>query len=249
MIAYMRSLKEAVGIFPCLFPVSFSDWFSDVTIVQCFILYVFYLFTVSKNTYYMLSYTFVQMALFGFFLAIIQMEIFTAFLWLTELVVLLVFLFLILNTDPSGSNSNKDTFNQNKKVLLILFLILVSFLNCYFIFSESQSVSLFLTSILWDDYYEAINNINMNDLYGVYISFYILNALETILIGFVLLFASMIAVNLNSLLKKNKSVNYVSFSYLYDYFKYINSIIFMRKQNLVNQENSKESTRSFKKKK
>ena len=89
----------------------------------------------------------------------------------------------------------------------------------------------------------------MNDLYGIFISFYLTNAFETLIIGLILLFASVIAVNLNNNIKKEKSVSYLSFLSIYDYFKYINNIIFLRKQNLVNQENSKESSRIFKKKK
>jgi hypothetical protein len=44
-------------------------------------------------------------------------------------------------------------------------------------------------------------------------------------------------------------LSYVSFFDIFDYFKEITNILFLRKQNLVDQENSSSSTRSFKKKK
>ena len=103
------------------------SWLRDSSIVQVFSLYILFLTATSCNSYYILGYVFIQIFLFGVFLSIVQMEVFTAFLWLTEVVVLLVFLFLILNTDPSGSSyqNSKNTSSYNVKYKTTLFFICV----------------------------------------------------------------------------------------------------------------------------
>lgn len=105
-----------------------------------------------------------------------------------------------------------------------------------------------LSSYLWDDFYESLNNQNMNDLYGIYLSFYWINSVEFIIIGLVLLIGSLICVQLNKFLKSNKSLNYISFFEIYDFFKDFSKSLFLRKQNLTTQGFSKASTRSFFKK-
>jgi len=104
------------------------------------------------------------------------------------------------------------------------------------------------SSYLWEDYYEALNNQNNNDLYGIFLSFYILNSIEFLLIAGVLLIGSLICVQLNKFIKTNKTLNYISFFEIYDFFKDFSKSLFLRKQNLTDQGSAKSSTRSFSKK-
>lgn len=75
-----------------------------------------------------------------------------------------------------------------------------------------------------------------------------MNSVEFIIIGLVLLVGSLICVQLNKFIKTNKTLSYVSFFDIFDYFKDISKILFLRKQNLVDQILSPSSTRSYKKK-
>lgn len=100
----------------------------------------------------------------------------------------------------------------------------------------------------WDDYYESLNNFLINDVFGLYTSYYILNSFEFLMVGLLLLFASMVCVNLSKFNKNLKLNNYYELLTLYDFFNDFVSFLFMRKQNLTNQTIASVSTRIFKKK-
>ena len=68
------------------------------------------------------------------------------------------------------------------------------------------------------------------------------------LIAGVLLIGSLICVQLNKFIKTNKTLNYISFFEIYDFFKDFSKSLFLRKQNLTDQGSAKSSTRSFSKK-
>lgn len=88
----------------------------------------------------------------------------------------------------------------------------------------------------------------MNDLFGIYISYYLINSFEFIIIGLLLLIASVVSVNLNKFNRNIKANNYYDLLTLFDFFEDFVKFIFMRKQNLVDQEISSTSTKMFKKK-
>lgn len=88
----------------------------------------------------------------------------------------------------------------------------------------------------------------MNDLFGLYLSYYVINSFEFIIVGLLLLIASVVCVNLNKFNRNIKSNNYYELISLFDFFDDFVKFIFMRKQNLVDQEISSSSTRMFKKK-
>jgi hypothetical protein len=69
-----------------------------------------------------------------------------------------------------------------------------------------------------------------------------------IVFGWLLVYGSMVAVNLNFLNRFNKSNFYFDFFQLFDFFKDFSKFIFMRKQDLIVQENAIPATRVFKKK-
>jgi hypothetical protein len=88
----------------------------------------------------------------------------------------------------------------------------------------------------------------MNDVFGLYTSYYILNSFEFLMVGLLLLFASMVCVNLSKFNRNLKLNNYYELLTLYDFFNDFVSFLFMRKQNLTNQTIAAVSTRIFKKK-
>lgn len=240
-------MQDTLSFFTLWFP-----WFTflDLSVfLQFFTLYGLYGIFVSSNLYYVLFYIILEIFFLGIFLSFYQVEIFTAFLWLTEVVIILVCLFILFNTTPSG-NVNKVLKNyiQTNISATILIIFVVSTNYTYLNLPEYAISDNFLSSYIWDDFYEAVNNKNTNDLYGIFLSFYWLNSVEFLVVGLVLLIGSLICVQLNKFLKTNKTLNYISFFEIYDFFKDFSKTLFLRKQNLTDQENSKSSTRSFSKK-
>lgn len=103
-------------------------------------------------------------------------------------------------------------------------------------------------NLLWDDYYESLFNDRMNDIFGLFISYYLLNSFEFIIIGVLLLVASVVCVNLNKFMRNIKAGNYYELITIFDIFKDFTKFIFMRKQNLSDQNNHEAFIRIFKKK-
>lgn len=88
----------------------------------------------------------------------------------------------------------------------------------------------------------------MNDLFGLYLSYYYINSFEFLIVGLLLLIASLVSVNLNKFNRNIKSNNYYDLLTLFDFFDDFVKFLFLRKQNLVDQTISSTSTRMFKKK-
>jgi len=186
---------------------------------------------------------------FGVFLAIYNLELFTAFLWLTECVIVFVSILFLFYLNVYG-NVNKLNINIfSFKYYGLYFSFFVSSL----IFINPSELEYYLpinfeNFLLWDNYYEALNNNKMNDLFGIYISYYLINSFEFMVIGLLLLIASLVSVNLNKFNRTIKANNYYDLLTLFDFFDDFVKFIFMRKQNLVDQEISSTSTKMFKKK-
>ncbi len=177
------------------------------------------------------------------------MELFTAFLWLAEFVIVFVSILLIffLNVYANSNKINKTMFST--KYLGLFFLLLLC--NHYWIFfseveffNSSNLNSLFV----YENYYSLLGINLLNDFIGLYLNFYSINSFELIVFGWLLVYGSMVAVNLNFLNRTNKSNFYFDFFQLVDFFKDFSKFIFMRKQDLVAQENAIPATRIFKKK-
>jgi hypothetical protein len=175
-----------------------------------------------------------------------QIELFTAFLWLVECSVLFVFLLLLffLNIKGSYTYTTSQTYNYFFSLIILFYFILVNY------YSESDSSSIIDLSFygLLDNYYEALYNNVSNDLFGFSISYYFLNGVEFILIGFLLLVGSVICVNLYQFNKNVRSQAYTNFLTVFNFFTDFTSFFFLRKQNLIKQGNNKASLKVFKKK-
>ena len=199
-----------------------------------------------KNIYYILLYVFINFFLFGVYLSIFQIELFTAFLWLVECSVIFVFLLLLfyLNVKGSYTYTYNQSYNYFLSCILFIYLILINH------YSESDSyynIDLSFYGLI-DNYYEALyNNIN-NDLFGFSISYYLINGVEFVFIGFLLLIGSVICVNLYQINKNIKTQTYTNYLSIFNFFTDFTNFNFLRKQNLIKQGNNKASIKIFKKK-
>lgn len=222
------------------------SFFSDLWFLQFCIVYVFYLIVVSSNVYYILLYLFFEIFLFGVFLAVIQMELFTGFLWVAEFTVIFISTILLFYLNSSGYFEKKIKLNYNYYYAGIFLLIFLNYEN-HSEFESYLPVELNIID-LWDDYYEALYNTNMNDFMGFFVSYYYLNSFEFVLVGVLLLIGSVACVNLFKVNKLNRVAAFDGFFKIFNFFKDFCDYIFLRKQNLNKQNNATSSTRIFKKK-
>lgn len=177
------------------------------------------------------------------------MELFTGFLWVVECTVVFIAVILLFYLNVEGTQ-----FRVNLKSyrfyfvfgLFVLFAISNNYL--YLKFNEFFIPILFNFIDCWDDFYEALNNTNMNDFRVLTISYYSINSLEFLMIGFILLIGSIVCVNLNKIYKNLRIFKYSNYFKIFDYFKDYINFTFIRKQNLTNQTMSVASIRIFKKK-
>ena len=183
-----------------------SLW-DDIFLIQFFIVTTFFYIFFYNNIYYVLLYTFINFFLIGIYLSIFQIELFTAFLWLVEFSVLFVFLLLLffLNIKGVYTYTTSYTYNYIFALFILIYFILINYT------SDSDTSILIDMGFygLIDNYYEALCNNVSNDLFGFSISYYLVNGVEFILIGFLLLIGSVICVNLYQF---NKSVRVQSYN-------------------------------------
>ena len=208
-----------------------------------------YLIYSTNNLYFVLFYVFIIFFYFGIFLSIYNLELFTAFLWLTECVIVFVSILFLFYLNVYGNINKNNIFIYSFKYYGI-FIFFIFFMFFFILPYEIESFSQkeLLIYFYWDDYYEALFNNKMNDLFGLYISYYYVNSFEFLIVGLLLLIASLVSVNLNKFNRNIKSNNYYELTSLFDFFDDFIKFIFMRKQNLVDQAISSTSTRVFKKK-
>lgn len=122
----------------------------------------------------------------------------------------------------------------------------MAFINPHFE-SECKSIDLNVFDFN-DNYYECFLNSVTNDLFGFSISYYIINSVEFIVIGFLLLVGSVVCVNLYQMNKNVRAQSYSSFLSIFNFFVDFSSFFFLRRQNLIKQGNTKASLKIFKKK-
>jgi hypothetical protein len=225
-----------------------SFW-NDSFFLQFLILYTMYLIYSTNNLYFTLFYLFIEFFYFGLFLALYNLELFTAFLWLTECVIVFVSLLFLFYLNVFGNVFKINLFIYSFKYFGVYFGFFL--LTSFYIFPSEIEFFLpieFNIIYMWDDYYEALWNDKMNDLFGLYIGYYLLNSFEFLLIGVLLLIGSIVCVNINKFNKNLKSNNYYDLLTIFDFFDDFIKYLFMRKQNLVDQALHPSSTRIFKKK-
>lgn len=206
----------------------------------------------SKNIYYTLLYTFFLILYFGLILSLVQAEIFTGFLWTTEFTIILIalILFFYLNVEGSILKINLKISN------LFYFFFLFTFLFIYFFkYSYFNSINFFnelnwlFFNFYFDDWFESLNNFLMTDFISLYSTYYSINNIEFLIVGYLLFLGSLIAVSLNKSQKNLKIYDNSNLLKLFNFFSNFLNYSFLRKQNLNDQSYYDPNIRLFKKKK
>jgi hypothetical protein len=108
--------------------------------------------------------------------------------------------------------------------------------------------SLSIPAHIYDDFYEAFNELGVNDFMGIFINLYISDSLLLFIIGVLLLIGSIVCVVIVSFFTKLRNYSFKSFLNIFSILKTCYSFVFLRKQNLSTQGKNSSSTRVFKKK-
>lgn len=174
------------------------------------------------------------------------MELFTGFLWVLELTIVFIGLLLLFYLNYTGAELKKK--NKNYYYYYGGFFFLIFFNYDYPGEFESYIPVELVIGDLWEDYYEANNNSNMNDFMGLLLGYYTINSFEFILVGVLLLIGSVACVNLFKSNQLSNMPQYSAFFKLFNFFVDFVDYVFMRKQNLNKQTSSTSSTKVFKKK-
>lgn len=227
---------------------SWWPWFTcfdDVTITQTIILYLVCAINTCDNIYYLLLYTFFIFFLIGICLAIFQLELFTAFLWLVECSVLFVFLLLLFYVNVKGFTNNSFYVLQFILLVFIYTYLNIMLLNLSII--SNTVLSSFYTNIfsLNDNYYDGVFNFIVNDLIGLYVSYFMINFIELLIVGFILLLGSIVCIYLYKFTTSVKEQNYHTFLSIFNFFDDMSGFFFMRRQNLIKQGNVKASLKTI----
>lgn len=196
-----------------------------------------------SSVYYTLLYVFVLFFLFGVSLSVFQLELFTAFLWLIECSVVFVFLLLLFYLNIKSIFVKTNIHFYNYLLLSLYFVYLISVMPNSGIHILDMSLYFLL-----DNSYEGVFNFLQNDLFVFFVSYYVINNVEFIFVGFLLLVGSVVCVNLYSVNRCVRLQNYNSFFNVFNFFLDMCGFIFLRKQNLIKQGNTKPSLKIFLKK-
>ncbi len=224
-------------------------FFSEIWLLQILIVYTLYLIFSTLNIYYVLVYLFLEIFLFGIFISVIQMELFTGFLWVVECTVIFIAIVLLFYLNIEGTQLRLNLKVYRIYFVFFLFLLFCAVNNYLFISNYEFYLPVIFNNIdLWDDFYESLYNVNMNDFRALTIGYYSINSIEFISIGLILLIGSVVCVNLNKIQKSMRVYKYSSYFNLFNFFKDFLNFTFMRKQNLTNQTLNPASIRVFKKK-
>lgn len=193
-------------------------------------------------------YVFMLFFIFGLFLGFYNLELFTAILWLTECVILFISILCLFYL---------NVFNDVKKTsfFLLYYKYLGLFLGFFFLFFTIDYTYVIENNLFFqflflpnDDYYEALYNNKLNDLSSLKSSYYLINSLEFIFAGLLLLIASVVCINFFRLKNNFKLSNYSDFLALFELFNDFVNMSFLRKQNLVDQNFILSAIRFFNKK-
>lgn len=245
-ILYVISFIMTANVKQTLLWFPWSSYFNLISIFIIFYVLIFINIYSTDNLYYVLLYTMFFVFLLSSLLIILDLDIFAGLLLLIESVVILMLFFLIIYLTPNVSVQIKS---QKWKLfgLLSLFIFITSIFS-YNNLGTDYFYPFSITSIFLEDFYEALHEINVNDLTGIFVILYWTNSLLLFIIAILLLIASLICVILTSFFTKIRNFDVKSFLTIFNVAKTCYSFIFLRKQNLAKQGRNYASTKIFKKK-
>jgi len=220
------------------------NFYSESFFLQLLSLVILYFFITSVNLYYSAVSMFFFIVLFSIILAYYNLEVLSGFLLVTEFTAFFIVILFLLSL-------NFDTLNKNNFFYSIF--VFSIFFSCFmfFLFFEYRVDSFnFLNGVnYWDDYYEAISNLIMNDIFGLYLSYYYLNSFMFLIFMFLIFIASLICILIVKTSKISLYNSMLSFNYVFNFFKDLVAFDFLRKQNMNYQNNKKPTTKLVKYKK
>lgn len=224
-----------------------ESFFTYITVLS--ILYGLTLLSIynTENVYYIVLYLVFLVFLFASTLVLLDLDIFAGLLVLIESVVVLMLFFLIIYLTPNITFNTKIN-SWKLTTITIIFITLLSNIS-YMNFNEIFSAPFLNSTIVLEEFYNALHDLFISELTGIYISLYWTNSLLLLVIGVLLLIASIICVVLVSFFTKLRIFNYQTFFQFFDIAKSCSAFIFLRKQNLSKQGRGVASTRIFSKKK
>lgn len=222
-----------------------TSFYCDVFFLQIALVYSFFLLIYAPNVYYVMLYLFFQIAYFGLTISVLQLEIFTGFLWVTELTILFILLLLCFYLNAEGF-----FFLVTKKHFF--FYTFIFFFSGFFFFfnhsTENAVLLIFNYVDIWDDFYESFDNKLMTDFFGLFLIYYYFNSFFTFIIFLLLFLASVVCVMLFKQTKVTKQANLGSFLSVFNYYQDAVSFLFYRRQTLSKQTSRVSATKVFKKK-
>ena len=221
---------------------SLNNFYCDVLFLQIVVLYTLFLLFSATTIYYSLVYLFLLILYLGLITAMLQLELFTGFLWVTELTVLFILLLLCFYLNSTGG-----LISTNRVYFLVVVVVIV-FANTAYSVTEQRELAVFNYIDMWDDFYESHDNLLMTDFYGLFVSYYVFNSPLTCFVFILLFLCSVVCVNLNKVTKLLKKENIGSYLSIFNFFRTFSNSIFYRRQNLVKQNMRQASTKIFKKK-
>lgn len=181
----------------------------------------------------------------GIFIGFYQMELFTGFLYVLEVTVIFVLLIVLFYLNFKGT-SNEDVRRQPTSYYVAITSVLIG--PTWYAEKEWFVPTSFSNYDLLDDYYEALNNTHINDLVGMFSSYYFVNSYELLIIGILLFLGSVACVVLFNLIGLTKSTSHNTAKSTIRFIINILDFYILRKQNLAKQSNTKPGLRIIKNK-
>lgn len=173
------------------------------------------------------------------------MELFTGFLYVIEITVVFMLLLVLFYLNFKGST---PVVSSNSKYIYFAFVLVIFSMPMFYSETELYLPCLFDTINLWDNYYLCLSNLAMNDFIGLYLSYYFINSYEFILIGWMLFLGSILCITLFNLVGSSKSTNHLLLKKFINFFLNSLDFYFLRKQNLITQNNTQPGLRIIKNK-
>lgn len=197
---------------------------------------------ITTNMYYNLLYLFLLIFFSGLILCVCNNELTAGFLWVTEIIVVFVMLLLLFYVNVYG-DSKKILIKYNffNFFFLVFFLILLPLNRDFF---EEDTLILY-SDLFWINYYDALNDSVLNDFFGFFISYYFLNTVILTIFGLILFFGSIACVTLFRLIRVIKFNNVNNFFDTLLFSQTFLYSIFMRKQDLFDQNLSTASIKNI----
>ncbi len=200
--------------------------------MQAMIIINLLLLLLLRNIFYTLLYFLIFTLQLGVFIAFYQMELFTGFLYVIEITAIFIMLLVLFYLNFKSYSTYYSINNLQMYLIFTIILLIIPF--------SYTEIELFLPMIfnfidIWDNFYDSLFNYNVNDFIGLYLSYFLLNSLELIIIGMVLFVGSILCIILFNLSNSSKNSNYSLLKNFINFFFNLLDFYFLRKQNLIKQ--------------